>query len=105
VTGKSNLLATPHIKIKTLPPSSGGINYGHSNFDLNSVTMDDSTNSVYLTTGRNSDNTPRAGWYAYTGHEIDDQGLCTGSGLGRLPDGCINLNGDSRGRIRCVRDL
>jgi hypothetical protein len=63
--------------------------------------MDPTSHSVYLTTGQNSDGTNRAGWFGYDGHSIQD-GVCTGNTLGRLPDGCHDLDNTFSSRIQCV---
>jgi len=78
--------------------SSGSINYGHVSSTLESVDMDDTSNSVYLTTG-----TGHSGWQAFTGKGLGDN-QCYGTNLGTIGDGCQNLNTAKGERIRCVYD-
>ncbi|KAH7198393.1 uncharacterized protein B0J16DRAFT_367484 [Fusarium flagelliforme] len=70
----------------------------HGNFNID-VTMDDTSNSVYLASGP---------WYFYGG-KSSNGGLCTGDVLGSWENDtdnpCVNLNrrGDDGRRIQCVR--
>lgn len=60
---------------------------------MDEVTMDDTTNSVYMSG-------TRWGWVGFDG-KTGNGGRCTGKSLGRMTQGCNKLQkGDSR--IRCV---
>ncbi|KAK5659684.1 hypothetical protein OQA88_893 [Cercophora sp. LCS_1] len=78
-------------------------NYGHNSFFLTDVTMDDTTNSVYLTNGQDLDG-ENMRWYAYD-DKTGNGGSCTGNFLGPMAnEGCININEYIAGsRIRCLR--
>ncbi|KAI3319832.1 hypothetical protein HD806DRAFT_508076 [Xylariaceae sp. AK1471] len=79
---------------------SGDLNFGHHSGFLFEVTMDDTTNSVFLS----------GQWDAFEG-KSGDGGTCTGLWLGDIGKGggCKNLNDDFDGkrkagaRVRCVR--
>ncbi|KAF0324786.1 hypothetical protein K4K61_005540 [Colletotrichum sp. SAR11_59] len=76
---------------------SGSLNYGHTGVKLATVTMDDSSHSVYLATGATY-----GPWLAYEG-KTSNGGSCTGAYLGDLPGECVNLDNHFSGRrIRCV---
>lgn len=62
--------------------------------------MDDTSSSVYLTTGQRPDGVNNNGWSGYSGKA--NGGGCTGNFLGRLPDGCISLYPDGKPKIQCV---
>ncbi|KAK3351706.1 hypothetical protein B0H65DRAFT_419744 [Neurospora tetraspora] len=80
-------------------------NYGHNSFLLYDVTMDDTTNSVYLTNGYSVDGKSK-GWYGYS-EKSKDGGLCKGVNLGRMPEGCVNINEVAKlvGRVKCVQSI
>ncbi|KAK3349623.1 small secreted protein [Lasiosphaeria hispida] len=76
---------------------SGALNYGHHSFDLHTVTMDDTSNSVYQDGTR---------WYVFDG-KTSNGGTCKGKFLGQLKastlGSCLNLNTVSPGyRVRCL---
>ncbi|KAF5719717.1 small secreted protein [Fusarium mundagurra] len=77
-------------------------NYGHHSQDLTDVTMDDTTNSVYLNGGNGF-------WtgtqYEWSGYSEKSNGQCSGQKLGSLPSrgDCVDLNFHFRQRIKCVR--
>jgi len=73
---------------------SGPINYQHVSATLDSVTMDDSSHSVYLAS-------PYHEWVGYEGKSRNG-GHCIGQSLGRLPDRCVNLDTAMGKRVRCV---
>ncbi|KAK3399066.1 hypothetical protein B0T20DRAFT_351444 [Sordaria brevicollis] len=80
-------------------------NYGHNSYFLNSVTMDDTTNSVYLTNGNAAEGKPKV-WYGYSEKEKDG-GSCKGLNLGRMPEGCVKINEVAKlvGRVKCVQSV
>ncbi|EGO60430.1 hypothetical protein NEUTE1DRAFT_119607 [Neurospora tetrasperma FGSC 2508] len=80
-------------------------NYGHNSFLLYDVTMDDTTNSVYLANGYGLDSKAR-GWYGYS-EKSKDGGVCQGVNLGRMPEGCVNINEVAKlvGRVKCVQSV
>ncbi|KAF4980010.1 hypothetical protein FZEAL_3872 [Fusarium zealandicum] len=75
---------------------SGDLNYGHHNFDLHMVTMDDSSHSVYQA---------GTGWYLFAG-KTEDGGRCEGESLGQVTgdtSACLDLDNTVQGkRIRCL---
>jgi hypothetical protein len=79
---------------------SGDLNFGHHSGFLFEVTMDDTSNSVYLS----------GQWDAFE-EKSSDGGTCTGLWLGDIGQGggCKNLNDDFDGkkisgaRVRCLR--
>ncbi|KAK4198332.1 hypothetical protein QBC40DRAFT_266875 [Triangularia verruculosa] len=84
-------------------------NYGHNSFELGDVTMDDTSNSVYITHGQRPDGV-RRWFFAYDG-KTGNGGSCTGNRLTTssssvAPSGCVNLNTAYPGkRIRCLRSV
>ncbi|KAK3493975.1 hypothetical protein B0T13DRAFT_513239 [Neurospora crassa] len=79
--------------------------YGHNYFLLYNVTMDDTTNSVYLADGYGLDSKTR-GWYGYS-EKSKDGDVCQGVNLGRMPEGCVNINEVAKpvGRVKCVQSV
>ncbi|GKU21477.1 unnamed protein product [Fusarium langsethiae] len=75
---------------------SGALNYGHHNWDLHMVTMDDSSHSVYQA------GTP---WYLFEG-KSGNGGRCEGKLLGTVINetpACLDLDNTFPGkRIRCL---
>lgn len=67
--------------------------------------MDDTTNSVYLANGYGVDSKAR-GWYGYS-EKSKDGGVCQGVNLGRMPEGCVNINEVAKlvGRVKCVQSV
>nr|CAC28780.2 hypothetical protein [Neurospora crassa] len=80
-------------------------NYGHNSFLFYDVTMDDTTNSVYLADGYGLDSKTR-GWCGYS-EKSKDGGVCQGVNLGRMPEGCVNINEVAKlvGRVKCVQSV
>ena len=78
--------------------SSGAINFPHHNDDLQDVTMDDTSHSVYLAA-------PAGTWHAYGGN-TGNGGSCSGAILGAFKHlACNNLDTTFSSRIRCVSRL
>lgn len=78
--------------------------YGHNSYGLKDVTMDDSSNSVYLTIGTGL-NEEQMRLFAFDG-KSGNGGYCTGHQLGEITASgfCVDLNTFYPGsRIRCVR--
>jgi len=76
---------------------SGSINFAHKNFDLEDVTMDDTSHSVYLAV--TGDDT----WQAWS-DKTSNGGSCTGTNLGTFSHlDCNDLDTTFSSRIRCVR--
>ncbi|KAF6820481.1 small secreted protein [Colletotrichum sojae] len=78
---------------------SGALNYGHHSDFLGDVTMDDSSNSVYL-----ANTNVQSNWEFWDG-KTRNGGSCGGVKLGLAPHmECNNLNDAYPGkRVRCVR--
>lgn len=88
-------LANPKANEYKSEDCSGDMNFEHHSLKLEHVTMDDTSNSVYLAS-------PNFAWYAYS-EKTKDGGKCTGMLLTMLPDGCNDLNEAASGiRIECV---
>ena len=79
--------------------SSGSLNFGHHSNSLGDVTMDDSSNSVYLANEARGTN-----WEFWDG-KTNNGGTCAGVKLGLAPHlECNNLNNAYPGkRVRCAR--
>jgi hypothetical protein len=84
-------------------PFSSNFNYGHHQQHLSTVTMDETTHSVYLNGGNGFWTGTKYFWLGFS--EKGDDGQCRGEQLGQLPsDGdCVNLDAHFSQRINCLR--
>ncbi|CZT16384.1 uncharacterized protein RCC_02227 [Ramularia collo-cygni] len=89
--------AIPKANEYTSGDCSGDLNFGHRSPFLETVTMDDTTHSVYLA-GAAAD----LEWQAFSGKSKND-GVCIGKHLGPLGGECQNLDTVYGERTNCLR--